>query len=671
MNWNLLSRRIHYWASPILALPILIILCSGILLQVKKQWSWVQPPEQKGKGSIPVIDFPTLLDRVQKQQQLGVTGWSDIQRIDVRPSKGIAKVSLKNGWEIQVDLEDGTVLQTAVRRSDWIESIHDGSFFGGNIAKLGVFLPSAIGLAILWITGAWLFWLPFSVQRKRKLRKAAATTASVMLAACLVNDQRIAANESERWNVVLILADDLGWGELGCYGQQKLRTPNIDRLAREGMRFTQHYSGAPVCAPSRCVLMTGKHTGHAEIRGNLPAPKRFPEFTEGQYPLSSQALTLASHVREAGYATAAFGKWGLGPVGSTGDPNSKGFDLFFGYNCQSIAHSYYPATLWRNREKIPLNARPASGHPKDPTGDEPAEQWRGESYAPYRMIDEAEAFLERHVNEHSDQPFFLYLPFIEPHVAMHPPQASIDRFPTEWDPEPYRGGNGYTPHPRPRAAYAAMIHDLDSYVGRILDTLDRRGIANRTLVIFSSDNGTTHAGQKEKTFHVGGVDANFFQSTLDLRGFKGSVYEGGIRVPMIARLPGVIPAGTVNDTPCYFADWFPTLCDLLGRNTPEGLDGVSLVPTLRDPKTRLDSRPPMVWVFPEYGGQVAVRWGNNKLVRRGLATQSPGDWELYNLGTDRSESSDLAATHPERVREGIDILLRNMDENPIFPVQLP
>ena len=173
MNWNLLSRRIHYWISPILALPILIILCSGILLQVKKQWSWVQPPEQKGKGSVPLIDFSTLLDRVQQQDQLGVTGWKDIQRIDVRPSKGIAKVSLKNGWEVQVDLEDGTVLQTAIRRSDWIESIHDGSFFGGDIAKLGVFLPSAIGLAILWVTGAWLFWLPFSVRRKRKLRQAA------------------------------------------------------------------------------------------------------------------------------------------------------------------------------------------------------------------------------------------------------------------------------------------------------------------------------------------------------------------------------------------------------------------------------------------------------------------------------------------------------------------
>ena len=671
MIWNLLSRRIHYWISPFLAIPILIIVCSGILLQVKKQWSWVQPSEQRGKGSVPHIDFPTLLHSLQQQDDSPVAGWDDVQRIDVRPSKGMAKVTLKSGWEVQVDMQDGAILQTAIRRSDWIESIHDGSFFAGDITKLGVFLPSAVGLAVLWVTGAWLFWLPFAARRKRRLRKVAATTAGLILAACAVGEQNCTANESDRWNVVFILADDLGWGELGCYGQEKLLTPNIDRLAREGMRFTQHYSGAPVCAPSRCVLMTGKHMGHAEIRGNQQASKAFREFTEGQYPLSPEALTLASHLRAAGYATGAFGKWGLGPVGSTGDPNTKGFDLFFGYNCQAVAHSYYPATLWRNREKIPLNAKAASGHPKEMTGDEPADRWRSENYAPYRMIDEAEAFLERHIEQHADQPFFLYLPFIEPHVAMHPPQASIDRFPEEWDREPYRGGNGYTPHPRPRAAYAAMIHDLDSYVGRILKILDQRGIADRTLVVFSSDNGTTHAGQKEKSFHVGGVDAEFFNSTRDLRGYKGSVYEGGIRVPMIARLPGIIPAGTTNDTPCYFADWFPTLCDLLDLKKPSGLDGVSLVPILRDPNARLDQRPPMVWVFPEYGGQVAVRWGDNKLVRRGLATKNPGDWELYDLAADRGESKDLASTHPARVQEGVGILLKNMSENSIFPVRLP
>jgi arylsulfatase A-like enzyme len=201
--------------------------------------------------------------------------------------------------------------------------------------------------------------------------------------------------------------------------------------------------------------------------------------------------------------------------------------------------------------------------------------------------------------------------------------------------------------------------------------LDRHGIADRTLVVFSSDNGTTHAGQKEKRFHVGGVDAAFFRSTADLRGFKGSVYEGGIRVPMIVRLPGIIPAGTTNDTPCYFADWFPTLCELLGLKTPNGLDGVSLMPVLRDPKAQLEQRPPMVWVFPEYGGQVAVRWGDNKLVRRGLATKSSGDWELYDLAVDRGESKDLASTHPARVQEGVGILLKNMSDNPIFPVRLP
>jgi arylsulfatase A-like enzyme len=216
-----------------------------------------------------------------------------------------------------------------------------------------------------------------------------------------------------------------------------------------------------------------------------------------------------------------------------------------------------------------------------------------------------------------------------------------------------------------------MIHDLDSYVGRILAALDRNGIAESTLVIFTSDNGTTHAANQEKAFHVGGVDVAFFQSTADLRGYKGSVYEGGIRVPMIARLPGVIPAGTTNDTPCYFADWFPTLCDLLSLARPDGLDGVSLMPTLRDPNASLQHRPPMVWVFPEYGGQVAVRFGNHKLVRRGLATKEPGAWELYDLTSDRSESTNLASTETERVQEGIDILLQNMSENEVFPVRLP
>ena len=287
---------------------------------------------------------------------------------------------------------------------------------------------------------------------------------------------------AERLNVVFILADDLGWGETGCYGQQKIPTPNIDRLASEGMRFTQHYSGAPVCAPSRCVLMTGKHLGHAEVRGNQQAKAKFPEFTEGQYPLSEQAVTIAQLLKRSGYATGAMGKWGLGPVGSTGDPNRKGFDLFFGYNCQAVAHSFYPAHLWRNDEKVIINAQPIRGHAKQPEGQVKLDDWIGETYAPKLMIAEAEKFIEAH----AAQKFFLYLPFIEPHVAMHPPRQSVEKFPVEWDSEVYRGGNGYLPHPRPRAAYAAMIHDLDSYVGRVLIALEQAGVADQTpgMMIF-------------------------------------------------------------------------------------------------------------------------------------------------------------------------------------------
>lgn len=467
-------------------------------------------------------------------------------------------------------------------------------------------------------------------------------------------------------NVVFILADDLGWGELGCYGQEKIPTPHVDRLAREGMRFTQHYSGAPVCAPSRCVLMTGKHLGHAEVRGNFRVQQRFPQFTEGQYPLSESAVTIAQVFRRAGYATAAMGKWGLGPVGSTGEPARKGFDLFFGYNCQGVAHSFYPPHLWRNDEQIIINTPPIPGHQRQPEGPVRMEDWIGQTYAPKLMLAEALQFIETH----QAKPFFLYLPFTEPHVAMHPPVESVNRFPTEWDDEVYRGESGYLPHPRPRAAYAAMISDLDGYVGRVLEALERTGVADRTLVVFSSDNGTTHEGRGSTHFHVGGADPPFFNSTAGLRGYKGSVYEGGIRVPMIARLPGRIPAGTVNDAPGYFADWFPTLCEAAGLPPLEGLDGVSLWPTLTGgpPPER---RVPLIWVFPEYGGQVAVRLGDWKLVRRGLRTNSPGPWEVYDLADDRNETRDLAAGQAELIARVEAILRQQVDQNEVFPLSIP
>ena len=476
-----------------------------------------------------------------------------------------------------------------------------------------------------------------------------------------------------RLNVVLILADDLGWGEIGCYGQKKIPTPHLDRLAAQGMRLTQHYSGAPVCAPSRCVLLTGLHLGHAEIRGNQQASVTDPGFKEGQHPLRESAVTFPKLLQQAGYVTGAMGKWGLGPVGSTGEPARQGISHFFGYNCQAVAHSYYPPHLWRNAEKIPLNQPAIPGHlprPSNPgsprvEGEFEASDQIGQHHAPDEIIAEAEGFLR---NEHQ-HPFFLYLPFIEPHVAMHPPLADVERFPPEWDSEPYRGTGGYLPHPRPRAAYAAMISRLDSYVGRILDLLDELHLAEQTLVIFSSDNGTTHAVGNQP-FHVGGVDASFFQSTADLRGYKGSLYEGGIRVPTIVRLSGTIPAGTESDQPSYFADWFPTICDAVGLPVPPGRDGISLWPLLTRGALPVH-RPPMVWVFPEYGGQVAVRIGDFKVVRQGLKTRSPGAWEVYNLKSDRGEQHDLADQHPELIAEALEILKSEADENSVFPVPIP
>ncbi|MFO1065032.1 MAG: arylsulfatase [Pirellulales bacterium] len=476
------------------------------------------------------------------------------------------------------------------------------------------------------------------------------------------------SSAAEKLNVVFILADDLGWAELGCYGQQKIPTPNIDRLAASGMRFTQHYSGAPVCAPSRCVLMTGKHLGHAEIRGNMQAKAKLPEFNEGQLPISQAAVTFPQLFRQAGYATGAMGKWGLGPVSSTGDPNTKGFDLFFGYNCQAVAHSYYPKHVWRNAEKVIINERPIPGAAKQPDGDVKAEDWIGKQYAPDLMIAEAEQF----IRDKADKSFLLYLPFIQPHVAMHPPVSSVEQFPKAWDEKVYRGGNGYLPHPRPRAAYAAMIHELDSYVGRVLGALDKAGVRDSTLIIFSSDNGATHEAPGEPEFHVGGADPKFFNSTADLRGYKGSVYEGGIRVPMIASLPGRIPAAAVNDTPGFFADWFPTLCEAVGVSTQgQSLDGVSLWPVMTGKSTAVERKKPMLWVFPEYTGQVAVRIGDMKLLRRGLKTKQPGPWEVYDLSRDRSEAHDLALANAKLIAEAEALLRQEVDNNENFPLKIP
>lgn len=465
-------------------------------------------------------------------------------------------------------------------------------------------------------------------------------------------------------NIVFILADDLGYGEVGAYGQQKIRTPNIDRLAAEGMRFTQHYSGAPVCAPARCVLLTGRHAGRAEIRGNRQANRSFPEFDEGQHPISADALTLASVFQKAGYATGAYGKWGLGPAGSTGDPLKHGFDHFFGYHCQAVAHSFYPPHIWNDGVKVIINESPVPGHAKQPHGEVRMEDWIAENYAPDLMIKEATSFIRRY----QDKRFFLYLPFIEPHVAIHPPVDRVNEYPEEWDDKVYRGESAYLPHPRPRAGYAAMITDLDRHVGAVRAALEEAGVLDQTLIVFTSDNGTTHPGRGGSHFHIGGCDAEFFNSTSGLKGYKGSVYEGGLRVPTIVRWPGKIAAGVTNDFPSYFPDWFPTLVGVAGLERPDGLDGVDLMPILTG-EGSAPERNPMIWVYPEYGGQIAVRFGHYKVLRREInEADGPAPWEAYHIQDDPFEQKNIAESHPEIIARAREILGGQWLDNPMFPM---
>ena len=465
-------------------------------------------------------------------------------------------------------------------------------------------------------------------------------------------------------NIVFILADDLGYGEVGAYGQEKIKTPNLDQLAKDGMRFTHHYTGAPVCAPARCVLMTGKHLGHAEIRTNKDSGngRTFP----GQWPITADALTIAEVLKSAGYATGAFGKWGLGPTDTSGSPIRQGFDRFYGYNCQRNAHSFYPPFLDDDEGEDKLNENPIPGHVRQPEGKVLAATYRAEIYAPDRILEEALEF----VDTHKDEPFFLYLPFVEPHVAMQPPQSWIDRYPKEWDAEKgvYRGQNGYLPHPRPRAGYAAMISDLDEHIGSIMSRLKEHNLEENTLVVFTSDNGTTHPSRDPK-FGVGGVDAEFFNSTAGLRNWKGSVYEGGIRVPTIVRWPGKVEAGSINETPSYSPDWFPTICQIADVEAPRGLDGSDLTPTITQ-QGEFKRDKPMVWEFHGYGGQLAINDFPWKAVRQAVRSKKPGNWELYHLGDDPGEKNDVAAERPEILDRLVKVSRAEHSPSATFPLPI-
>ena len=393
--------------------------------------------------------------------------------------------------------------------------------------------------------------------------------------ACLAPLPGLAAEKKA--NIVFILADDLGYAELGSYGQKKIRTPHLDKLAAEGMRFTRHYSGNAVCAPSRCVLMTGKHPGHAWVRSNKGIQLPGEETSYGQEPIPAEETTVAELLKEQGYATGAFGKWGLGRPGSTGDPLKQGFDRFFGYNCQSRAHSYYSDYLQDDDKHFPLkNNPPVPGHASLAEGADPLDPksyavFKGTDYAPDHINEQALNF----VKANQGRPFYLYYPTIIPHVALHVPDEELEPYlELGWQEKPFTGRNengkqyGYTPHMTPKAAYAAMITRMDRYIGKLLALLDELGLAENTLVVFTSDNGTTHLADE--------VDFGFFESVGPLRGLKGSLYEGGVRVPAIVRWPGHVEAGSVTDFISGFEDWLPTLMEVVGDSAavPKGVDGV-------------------------------------------------------------------------------------------------
>lgn len=432
-------------------------------------------------------------------------------------------------------------------------------------------------------------------------------------------------------NVVFILADDLGYGDLGCYGQQQIKTPNLDKLAAGGMRFTQFYAGSTVCAPSRSVLMTGQHTGHTWVRGNGGGDLQ---------TLRDEDKTLAEVFKDAGYRTAMFGKWGLGEIGTPGHPNKQGFDEFFGYLNQTHAHNYFPSFLIHNSERYPLLNVPQR---EEANGAGYAKEKR--QYSHDVIVDKAFEWLDWNAHK----PFFLYLPFTLPHANN---EANRDLHDGQEVPEygDYAGQDWKSPD----KGQAAMIARLDRDVGRLLAKLRKLGVEQNTLVIFASDNGPHQEG---------GNNPDFFKASGPLRGIKRALYEGGIRVPFIARWPGKIKAGTVSDHVGYFGDVFALACELTGQPLPPGLDSLSFWPALqRKPQPQHEY---LYWEFYEQGSRQAVRFGQWKAIREPMLT---GPVQLYDLKADLGETHGLAAARPELVKRAAALMAQAHVADPKWKV---
>lgn len=475
-------------------------------------------------------------------------------------------------------------------------------------------------------------------------------------------------SNSTKPNIVYILADDLGYGELGCYGQQKIETPNIDALSKEGKRFTQHYT-FPVCAPSRYLLMTGINSGKAYIRGNdeweergdvwnFKAMEANP-FLEGQRPIPDSTLTIAEVLKSQGYVTALVGKWGLGAPFTNGEPNKQGFDYFYGFLCQRQDHTYYSGHLWENEMRVPLNNKivdPQIRFPgdKDSLDEANYEVYQQKDYAPDFLIKAALNFIDRN----ADKPFFLYYPSPLPHVSLQAPKKWVDHYHKKFgDEAPYMGGS-YFPCRYPRATYAAMISALDEQVGQIVAELKAKDVYDNTIIMFCSDNGPSFGGV--------GVDGPYFNSGGPFKSEtgwgKGYLHEGGIREPFIVTWPGKVKAGTTSDMVSANVDIMPTLCELLNIDAPKNIDGISVLPEILGNKQQ-KQHDYLYWEYPEYGGQLAIRMGNWKGIILNIVKSNNMQWQLFDLNNDIQEQHDIAAQHPDIIKQ-LDAIVKKEHHTP-------
>lgn len=463
-------------------------------------------------------------------------------------------------------------------------------------------------------------------------------TNSLLFMACMgVSALSAWAAEKAPMNVIFILCDDMGYGDLGCYGQKYIQTPHLDRMAREGMQFMQHYAGCPVSAPSRCSIMTGLHTGHAQIRGNKEI------LPEGQEPMGKGTYTIARLMQNAGYRTGLFGKWGLGAPDSESTPNQMGFDEFFGYNCQRQAHTYYPDHLWENEKRVEIPENKDKGH---------------KAYSQDMIHERAMDFIRANKKE----PFFAMLTYTIPHAELNLPHDEIyQMYEDKFEETAYvsesgyqEGRGGYDTSLKPKASFAAMITRLDRYVGEIMEELKRLGLDQNTMLFFTSDNGPHREG---------GADPDFFDSYGPFRGIKREMYEGGIRVPFIAWSPSVIPSGVQTWHPSAFWDLMPTLAELANVKLGTYTDGISYLPTLLG-KEGQHAHKFLYWEFHEAKGRQAIRVGDWKLIRQPINGETRV--ELYNLREDIHEDRNLAAIYPAKVTELVTIMDHARTESPIF-----